>query len=101
MRAWQIEVMDQDVDAMWEADAAAEWERINAPDPAEKQMQTAAELIHQAEKLIDNAEDKIAEAMAELYELPMEAVVGSFFDQLSDLRCDLKALAEKYERGER
>ena len=37
--------MYQDVDAMWEADAAAEWERLNAPDPMENEMKEAAEQI--------------------------------------------------------
>ena len=91
----------QDVDAMWESDAAAEWERLNEPDQYEKQLKSSAEFIKQAYELLDKAEDRLAEAMAELSETPMEYKIGSFFDQVSDMRCDLNAIAEKYERGER
>ena len=94
MNGWQVQ-------AMWEADAAAEWERLNAPDPCEKQMKSAAVDITEASHFVDIAEDRLGEATAELYGTPMEAVVESWLDQLENIRFELKSLAEKYGRGER
>lgn len=92
---------DQEIDLMYEDECARIWERLNAPDPCESQMQHSVVFIEQAIKMLDSAEDRLAEAMAELFDTPMEAKVGSFFDQVSDLRCDLQNLSKKYERGER
>ena len=91
----------QDVDAMWEADAAAEWERINAPDPYESQMHNSVCFLEQAASFLDKAEDRLAEVLAEVEDTPMEGTVGSFYDIVSELRCDIQKLAEQYERGER
>lgn len=101
MRGWQSAIMSQDVDAMWEADAAAEWERINAPDPCEAQLKLAAKAMTEAAHFMDVAEDHLYDAAADLYETPMEAKVGSFLDQLQDLRIALQLLAETYGKGHR
>ena len=94
MQGWQV-------DALWEADAAAEWERLNEPDPCEMQMRRAAKVMTEAAHSMDVAEDKLGEAMAELNGTPMEAVVGSFLDQLEELRAGLQQLAGKYGKGHR
>ena len=94
MNGWQVQ-------EMWEADAAAEWERINAPDPAEREMKDAAESLQAALDNIDSGLDWIADAVSKLAELPMADKVQSFLDDFENLANGLKTLKDHYERGER
>ena len=94
MNNWQVQ-------AMWEADAAAEWERINAPDPAEREMKDAAESLQAALDNIDSGLDWIADAVSKLEETPMADKVQSFLDDFENLANGLNALKDHYERGER
>jgi hypothetical protein len=94
MNNWQVQ-------AMWEADAAAAWEALNAPDPAERQMNEAAESLQSALDNIDCGLDWIADAVSKLEETPMADKVQSFLDDFENLANGLKALKDHYERGER
>ena len=93
--------MTQDVDAMWEADAAAEWERINAPDKYHNQMVGAAASLDIAVDKLDKAMDFIADALSEVDGTPMELTVRDLYDKLDDLKYTVSCLKDKYERGER
>ena len=95
MSAWQ------DVDAMWEADAAAEWERLNEPDQYEKEMKVAAKDLKKAISFMDISLDRLNDVSADLYETPMQAKIDSFFEQIEDLKVDLDMIREHWERGER
>lgn len=94
MNGWQVQ-------AMWEADAAAEWERLNEPDPAEEQMRWAAEWIGNAVESMGRAADWLGDAANKLYDTPMANKVLSYQDDIHDLIVRLKTLKEHYERGER
>ena len=94
MAAWQV-------DAMWEAESARIWEEMNAPDPYENQMQTAAKSLKEAIDRLSKGTEGVVEATHDLQGTPMEYLVASFTDQLENLICDLRQLQEKYERGER
>lgn len=90
----------QDVDAMWEADAAAEWERINEPDMDAERIKDAAELVN-------NAYDSMANAIQWLYEASKEAEgtlaedkVISIMDDLEALHDDVLSLKIRMKRGE-
>lgn len=93
--------MYQDVDAMWEADAAAEWERLNAPDPMENEMKEAAEQIKFGLDSVDAGLDFFAEAVATLSESPMADRVQSFLNDFESLANKLEELKNHFERGER
>jgi len=86
---------------MWEAESARLWEEINAPDPYEKQMITAAGSLKNAIESLDKATDWVAEAAYDLNGSPMENVIGSFEEQLEGILMELKSLQEKYGRGVR
>ena len=94
MNGWQIQ-------AMYERDTEALWERISAPDPAEKQMKAASKTMIEGCEFLNIATDRLYEAVAELYETPMADKVESIVNQIEDLRIDLKMLAEKYGKGVR
>lgn len=93
--------MVQDVSAMWEADAAAEWERLNAPDKYHKQLVGAAASLDIAVDKLDKAMDYIADAVSEVDGTPMELTVRDLYDKLDDLKYTVSCLKDKYERGER
>ena len=90
-----------DVDSLVESDRAREWERLNEPDPFEKQMKSASKDILEASSFVSIAEDRLTDAYYELEGSPMQKTIEDFLEKLSEMRCDLKTLSEKYGRGER
>ena len=90
-----------DVDSLVESDRAREWERLNEPDPFEKQMKSASKEILEASSFISIAEDRLTDAYYELEGSPMQKTIEDFLEKLSEMRCDLKSLSEKYGRSER
>lgn len=94
MNGWQVQ-------AMWEADAAAAWEALNDPDPAERQMKEAADSLDIALDNIDSGLNWISDAVSKLDDLPMANNVQSFLDDFEKLVKDLEVLKDHYERGER
>ena len=91
----------QDVDAMWEADAAAEWERINEPDPYENQMKMAARSLDKALDELNDVIGWVQTAEDDLQDSPMGDKVSSFAQDLDNIYCELRKLKDHYERGER
>lgn len=89
------------LDYMVEQAAAMEWERINEPDPCEKQMKEAALDMRLAIEMIEKAEDYLVDAVEDVRDTPMEDSVATFKNLLEDLHIDIGMLAKKYERGER
>lgn len=94
MTGWEVQ-------ALKEAEDARIWEELNAPDPYEKQMRDAALEMRLAIEQISKAEDYLMDAVADVSETPMEAKVASLLDSLEDLEYSIKALQEKYGKGER
>ena len=94
MTGWQVQ-------AMLEAAVMREWERINAPDPAEKQMKEASQMIRKGLDQIDSGLDWLNDAAVILGDTPMEDKVRSFIDSFESLAVELGMLNRHYERGER
>ena len=90
-----------EVDMMVEASAAAEWEKQNAPDPAEKELKESAKSLEKALKQIDSGLDWIADAVSKLGDTPMADIVQSFLDEIEGLANGLESLKGMYERGHR
>jgi hypothetical protein len=91
----------QDVDAMWEADAAAEWERPNSPDPYEKVLKSAAIDLEAVRIAFEPLLDRMSDVSATLTETPMQAKIDSFIETLEDIKYDLWSIKLHWERGER
>ena len=94
MTGWQVQ-------AMWEADAGAAWEALNAPDPAERQMKEAALEIEKGLKMINDGLYALADAMISLADTPMQYKVGFYMEGIESFVSDLCILKEHYKRGER
>lgn len=93
--------MVQDVSAMWEADAAAEWERINAPDKYHDQMIDAACSMSIAVDKLETARDFLADALNKVDGTPMESTVRDLYEKLDDIMYKISTTKDNYERGER
>ena len=89
----------QDVDAMWEADAAAEWERLNAPDDHEKEFDEAAMWLKKAIEELTSGIDKVLAASDCVQGLPCEDKILSYYNDLDDIAIDLKKLKKQLEKG--
>ena len=94
MNAWQLDVVRDQMDT--EA-----WNKLNAPDPYEKNLKEAAVDLRSAEIMLDSCMNYIASALTSLNETPMEAKVGSYYDQIENIWWGLKQMSEKYGKGER
>ena len=88
--------MWQDVDAMWEADTAAEWERIN--DTAEPD-EDVLESLQNAQDAIDNGCDWLADAIGNMEGDPMSYRLQSILDSVVSLAEELEKMRGRYERG--
>ena len=76
----------QDVDAMWEADAAAEWERINECESDKYPYWTNAEYkLSDAQKLLSKAEDCLGEAAEYVKDSSQDDRIMSLMDDASKL----------------
>ena len=93
--------MVQDVSAMWEDDAEAEWERINAPDKFHDQMVDAACSMSIAVDKLEKARDFLADAITKVDGTPMESTVRDLYDKLDDIMYKISTTKDSYERGER
>ena len=89
----------QDVGAMWEADAAAEWERLNADEPVEDKLKGASDAMYSAWEKISDALDYLATAAEKVDETPAYDKVVSLLNDLEDLQCDIHEMKENWERG--
>jgi hypothetical protein len=94
MSAWQI-------DAMWDADAAAEWERLHEPDPCEAQLMEAAKSLGLAIRHLSKVQDWVQTAADELADTPMADKAESYWDQVTGIKMDLQKLADLWQRGVR
>lgn len=90
----------QDVDAMWEADAAAEWERINdVPDYSEQYKEAALDM-KEATDGISTAIDLLSEAVEAVKGTDAEDKIVSLLNDLDDLWTDIRIMAKEL-KGER
>lgn len=94
MTGWQVQ-------AMWEADTAAEWERQNAPDPEEGRLKSSAVSLKAALGNMCLGLDSLYEAVEVLTGTPMEDSVQSMIDGFEAMINVLESTKNKYERGVR
>ena len=101
MITMESRIYKQNAGAMWEADAAAEWERINAPDPYHDQMIGAACSMAIAVDHLEKAVDYLIDAFNAVNNTPMEERVRKLLEAAEDLKVDVDMQKDSYERGER
>lgn len=94
-------IHEQNAGAMWEAEAAAEWERINADDPCRDQMLGAACSMAIAVDHLDKALDYLLDALKAVDNTPLEQRVRDLCEKAEDLKVEVDMQKDSYERGER
>ena len=85
-----------DIDAMVEANAAAEWEKKS--EPVDERLTKASKALEQAMTRLDEAEDFIVHAAEDADGMPAEDQILSFREDLTRIwlqLCDLKNLLRK------
>ena len=88
--------MWQDVAAMWEADTAAEWERINEPIKPDK---NALESLKNGLDALTNGCDWLADAASNMDGDPLFYRVESILESMGALANELENVRDRYERG--
>ena len=94
MTNWQLESLNDQV-------TTAAWNRLNAPDPAEKQLKQAAASITEALGFLDICTDRLMDAAEALNGTPMQDKVLSFVGEIENTEGFIRKIKQKYERGER
>ena len=84
--------------SMWEADAAAEWERQNAR-PNEAKLINAAKRMRQGAMKIGDAADHLVAAIKILGDIPEADKVSSLLISLEDLWDEVNNLQRRYAKG--
>ena len=85
----------------WQLQAEAQWEALNAPDPAEDQMKEAAVEIGKANDKITEALANLESAVDILDDTPMADKLYSILEDIDSLNLLLMTMKGNYERGER
>ena len=88
-----------DVDVMYEAETAAEWERLNAPDEHENEYKEAAEWLKKAIEELTHGIDKVLAASDCVRDLPCEDKILSYYDDLEDIATYLNKLQKQLAKG--
>lgn len=88
-----------ELDRIYEAAVADDWEEQNKNPDAPKLKKAAAKL-RAAVVLINGAIDRIENAVDCVRDIPAEDAVASYLTTLEDLRCDLNRMKDKFERGQ-
>lgn len=101
MVTMEARIMNQNAGAMWEAEADAEWERINADDPYHDQMTGAACAMDLAVDYLDRAVDYLLDALKAADNSPIEQRVRDLLEKTEDLKVEVDMQKDKFERGER
>ena len=88
---------EQNVSAMWEQDAAREWEEINTDSFDRFGARSAlAKAIHP----LGQAYYQISQAAAKTEGTPYDDKVMAILEKLEDLRCEVEKIDWQMERGE-
>lgn len=91
--------MNTEAQAMWEADAAAQWERENVGNPNESKYRSASYDISRAVEKVGEAVDNLFDSLRDLKGTPAEDKIISLMNDLENLGCDINIARAKLRRG--
>ena len=94
MNDWQIQSVKDQIDYV-------AWSLLNASDPAEQLLKQASVKLNETAGFLNISTDRLLEASEILKGTPMQDKLLSFINSIEDIESDLRALKNKYERGER
>ena len=91
---------DTTIDAMIDQAVADEWERQNTPAIDPEILRKASAKLVLAAIHMDTAAEYVKKSMDILTDTVAEDRVGAMLNDMENLLCDLRAMKNKYERGE-
>ena len=91
---------DTTIDAMFDQAVADEWERQNTPAIDVDLLKSAAAKLTVAVIHMDTAAEYVKKAMNTLEDTTAEDRVGAMLNDMENLLCDLRAMRNKYGKGE-
>lgn len=94
MNAWQV-------DTMWEASAAEEWERLHEPDPYRDLLIDASGDLKVAIQHLAKAMEWLEGGASLLAFSPMEDQLMSLVEEGNGVKLELEKMAENWQRGVR
>lgn len=94
MNNWQLQSVQDQINCI-------AWAMLNAPDPAEQLLKQASVKLNETAGFLNISTDRLLEASEILKGTPMQDKLLSFINSIEDIESDLRALKNKYERGER
>lgn len=94
MNNWQLQSVKDQIDFV-------AWSLLNASDPAEQLLKQASVKLNETAGFLNISTDRLLEASEILKGTPMQDKLLSFINSIEDIESDLRALKNKYERGER
>ena len=92
-------ISERDVDLMIEAQADAEWERLNADDPDEEKLKDAGRELGYAHEHMVEALDSIYEAAKEVDGTLAYDKIMSILNDVDDLKSEIYILKEAMKGG--
>ena len=94
MNNWQIQSVKDQIDFI-------AWSLLNASDPAEQLLKQASVKLNETAGFLNISTDRLLEASEILKGTPMHDKLLSFINSIEDIEFCIRALKNKYERGER
>ena len=94
MNNWQLQSVQDQINCL-------AWAMLNASDPAEQLLKQASVKLNETAGFLNISTDRLLEASEILKGTPMQDKLLSFINSIEDIESDLRALKNKYERGER
>ena len=94
MNNWQLQSVKDQIDFV-------AWSLLNASDPAEQLLKQASVNLNETAGFLNISTDRLLEASEIMKGTPMQDKLLSFINSIEDIESDLRALKNKYERGER
>ena len=94
MNDWQIQSVKDQIDYV-------AWSLLNASDPAEQFLKQASVKLNETAGFLNISSDRLLEASEILKGTPMQDKLLSIVSSIEDIETHIRALKNKYERGER
>ena len=98
MKAWQVEIMNRDLDRKYEAESEKMWAAANADNEWDRKLE-AVGYMNVALENFDTMLNRLIDAQDQVAGLDAEYRVGQLISDFEDLGCDLRRLRKQFIEG--